>query len=177
VAVDLLTGAISSLVGRDDVILARRTYPLEVRGLLARPMSTEVTLPVITRRRAYVGPGELESQVAQNLRTDRPMTVEELMHSLVGPGGRQGAQRLLGWVDQALVENPPDLDALTAPDQALAELEQFREALRRADPELYELLEEEIRRGLAAAVQRSVPSSLRDLAQYATTSSRSRQSQ
>jgi hypothetical protein len=80
-------------------------------------------------------------------------------------------------VDQALTEHPPDLEALTAPDQALAELEQYREALRKVDPELYELLEEEIRLGLAAAVRRSVPSSLLDLAQYASTPSRSRQRQ
>ena len=175
--VDLLSGSIASLASRDDVILARRTYPLEVRGLLTRPASEQVERPVITRRRVYAGPGELERQLARILRTDRSMTVEELMRRLVEPGGRQGAQRLLNWVDHALSENPPKLETLDAPDAALAELEQYREALRRADPELYELLEEEIRRGLGAIVRRSVPSSLLDLAQYASTGDRSRQTQ
>jgi len=177
-AVDLLAGAIASLVGRDDVILARRTYPLEVRGMLARSDSTQVNHPVVTRRRVYVGPGDLEERLAQILRTDQPMTIEELVRALVGPAGRQGAQEVVTWVNQALSENPPDLEALASPDDALAEIERFRDAVRRADPELYELLESEIRRGLGAMVQRSVPSSLLDLARSgSTTGDRSRQVQ
>lgn len=172
-AVDLLSGAIASLVGRDDVILARRTYPVEVRGVLTRPSSGEASQPVITRRRAYAGPGELEKKIAQTLRTDRPMTIEELMRGLFGPGGPQQAQRLITLVS----ENPPDLEALAAPDEALAELEKYRQALQHADPELYKLLEDEIRRWLRAAAQRSVPSSLLDLSRYSSTTGRSRQAQ
>jgi hypothetical protein len=169
-AVDLLTGAIASLVARDDVILARRTYPVEARGALNRQPSREVSAPILTRRRIYVGPEGLEEQIARNLRTDRPMTVEELMQALVGAPGRQRAQQVLTWVEQALSESPPDLDALDSPDAALAELERFRKALRRADPELYRLLEEEIGRGLGGAVRRSGPSSLLDLTRYTTPS-------
>ncbi len=176
-AVDLLTGAVASLVGRDDVVLARRTFPLQVRGLLTQPTSREVSQPVITRRRAYVGPGELEQRIAQTLRTDRPMTIEELMQGLVGPGEQRQVQRLLTWIEGALTEKPPDLEALATPDQALAELEAYRTALRRADPELYKLLEDEIRRALGAVARRSAPSSLLDLARYTSTSSRSRQTQ
>lgn len=165
-AVDLLTGAIAGLVGRDDVVLARRKFPLETRGRLTRSTSTEVSRPVITRRRAYVGPGRLEARIAQILRTDQPLTVEELVGALLGPERRRGAQQVVAWVSQALEEHPPDLDALSSPDDALAELERFREAMRRADPELYELLESEISRELGAAVERSVPSSILDLARY-----------
>jgi hypothetical protein len=168
--VDLLTGALASLVGRDDVVLAHRTYPVQTRGLLTRSASSKVSQPVLTRRRTYVGPGELETQIAQTLRTDRPMTAGELMDTLFGTDRRQRVQRFLTWMDHTLSENPPDLEALDSPDAALAELEQFRTALRRADPELYEMLEGEIRRGLGAAAQRSVPSSLLDLARYAQTS-------
>jgi hypothetical protein len=75
-AVDMLTGAIASLVGRDDVILARRSYPVETRGKVVRPVTTEVIEPILTRRRIHVGPGELEGQLAQTLRTDRPMSLE-----------------------------------------------------------------------------------------------------
>jgi hypothetical protein len=169
-AVDLLTGAITSLVGRDDVILARRTYPVQARGALTRQASREVSAPVLTRRRVYVGPDGLEEQIARILRTDRPMTVEELMQGLVGAPGRQRAQQVLTWVEQALSESPPDLDALASPDAALAELERYREALRRADPELYRLLEEDIRRGLGGAMRRSTPSSLLDLTRYTSAS-------
>jgi hypothetical protein len=168
-AVDLLTGAIASLVGRDDVILARRTYPVQTRGALARPASREVSVPVLIRRRIYVGPEGLEEQIARILRTDRPMSVEELMQALVGTPGRQRAQQVLTWVERALAESPPDLDALDSPDAALAELEGYRKALRQADPELYRSLEEEIRRGLGGAVRRSAPSSLLDLARSAST--------
>lgn len=177
-AIDLLTGAIASLVGRDDVVLARRTYPVEARGMLIRPTRTEVSVPVLTRRRIHVGPGELEDEIVQHLRTDQPLSVEELVRAVVGPAGRQGAQRLVAWVNKALSENPPDLEALTSPDEALAEFERFREAVRQADPELYDLLEEEIRRGLGAVAQRAVPSSLQDLIRYTSAdSSPSRQSQ
>jgi hypothetical protein len=168
-AVDLLTGAIASLVGRDDVILARRTYPVQTRGALTRPASREVSVPVLTRRRIYVGPGGLEQQIARILHTDRPMSVEELMQALVGTPGRQRAQQVITWVERALTESPPDLDALASPDAALAELERYRKALRQADPELYRLLEEEIRRGLGRTVRRAVPSSLLDLARSAST--------
>jgi hypothetical protein len=177
-AVDLLTGAIAGLVGRDDVLLARRSYPVEVRGMLARSDSTQVNHPVVTRRRVYVGPGELEERIARILRTDQPMTIEELVRALVGPAGRRGAQEVVTWVSQSLSENPPDLEALASPDDALAEIERFRDAVRRADPELYELLESEIRRGLGAVVPRSVPSSLLDLARSGSTiGDRSRQVQ
>lgn len=175
-AVDLLTGAVASLVGRDDVVLARRTYPVERHGALTQSSSTEVSQPVLTRRRSYVGPGQLESQIAQTLRTDRPMTVEELMRSLFEPGGREQAQRLVTFVEQALAERPPDLEALASPDEALAAFERYREAMRQADPELYKLLEAEIQRGLRAVAQRPVPSSLLDLARYTTPPERSRQS-
>jgi hypothetical protein len=176
-AVNLLTGAIASLVGRDDVVLARRTFPVHTRGLLTQSAREEISQPVITRRRVYVGPGELEERITQTLRTDRPMSVQELVHSLVGPDGRGQVRRLLTWVDRALAENPPDLEALASPDEALAELERYREALRQADPELYKLLEDEIRRGLGAVMPRSVPSSLLDLARYGSAASRLRQSQ
>jgi hypothetical protein len=171
--VDLLTGAIASLIGRDDVVLAHRTYPVQTRGLLAPSASTQVSQPVLTRRRTYVGPGELETQIAQTLRTDRPMTVGELMDTMFGTDRRQRVQRFLTWLDHTLSENPPDLEALTSPDAALVELERFRTALRRADPELYEMLEGEIRRGLGAVAQRPLPSSLLDLARYAQTANRS----
>jgi len=177
-AVDLLTGAIAGLVGRDDVILARRTYPVGTRGMLARSASTQVTRPVLTRRRVYVGPGDLEERIAQILRTDQPMTIEEVVQALVGPAGRRGGQEVVTWVNRVLSENPPDLEALTSPDDALAELGRFRDAMREADPELYELLESEIRRGLGAMVQRSVPSSFLDLARSSSTiGGRSRQVQ
>jgi hypothetical protein len=71
-------------------------------------------------------------------------------------------------VNQALAERPPDLEALASPEEALAEFERFRGALQQADPELYRLLEDEIRRGLAAVMRRPVPSSLIDLARYAS---------
>ncbi len=168
-AEDLLTGAITSLVARDDVVLARRNYPVEVRGTLTRPATTEVNRPVLTRRRVYVGPGTLEEQIARTLRTDRSMTVEELIGALVGPGGRQRAQRVVSAVNEALSERPPDLDVLASPEDALAEFERYREAMRRADPELYQLLEDEVRRALAAVMRRPLPSSLVDLARYAST--------
>jgi hypothetical protein len=172
-AVDLLTGAIVNLVARDDVVLARRTYPVEVRGALTKPTSRQVNQPVLTRRRVYVGPGGLEREVSEALRTDRPMTVQELMHVLLGSGKRQQVKRLLNWVEKALSEHPPDLDALTnSPDEALVELEQYRQALRRADSELYQLVEDQVRSGLAV-VRSSVPSSLLDLARYVSASDRS----
>ena len=123
----------------------------------------------MTRRRAYVGPGELEEQIARELRTDQPKSVEELMRALLGPEGRQRAKEVVTAVNQALAERPPDLDALASPEEALAEFERYREAVRRADPELYALLEDEIRRGLAAVMRRQIPSSLMDLARYAST--------
>ena len=168
-AVDLLTGAIAQLVGRDDVILAHRTYPLHSRGVLTRPVSTQVSRPVLTRRRAYVGPGDLEERIAKALRTDYSVTVDELVRTLVGPSGQEGAKRLLTLVDQALSAHPPDLETMASPDEALTELQQIREAVRRANPELYELLENEIRRGLGAVTRRSVPESLLDLARYSST--------
>jgi hypothetical protein len=168
-AVDLVTGAIAELVARDDVVLARREYPMETKGLLARASSEQVTQPVLMRRRVYVGPGALEDRIAQVLRTDYPMTVDELLDRLVGPDEREGARRVIQWVDEALTEQPPDLEALGAPDQALQELQRFRVALRRADPELYQMMEEQIQNRLAARVQRSVPSSILDLARQATT--------
>jgi hypothetical protein len=174
-AVDLFTGAIAQLVGRDDVVLARRTFPVHSRGVLTRPTSTQVDYPVLTRRRAYVGPGELEEQVAKALRTDYPMTVGELVRALVDPSGRDGANRLLTMVDQAASAHPPDLDAVASPADAWAELQQFREGLRRADPQLYELLENEIRRGLGAVARRSVPGSLLDLARYSSATERGSQ--
>jgi hypothetical protein len=176
-AVDLLTGAIASLVARDDAVLARRAYPVEVRGLLTRPSSRKVEQPVLTRRRVYVGPGRLEEEVAKALRTDRPMTVLELMYTLLGEEQRRKVKRLIAWVDQALANDPPDLDALAvSPDEALAELEKYRTALRRADPELYQLVEDQVRRGLGAVARRSVSSSLLDMIQQASTSSSSRRS-
>jgi hypothetical protein len=168
-AVDLLTGAIADLIGRDDVVLARRTYPVESRGILTRSASTQITRPVLTRRRVYVGPGDLEERIARILRTEKPMTVEELVRALVGPDGRRGAQEVVTWVNEALTENPPDLEALASTDDALAEVGRFRDAMREADPELYDLLQSEIRRGLGAMVQRSVPSSLLDLARSSAT--------
>ena len=174
-AVDLLTGAIVSLVGRDDAILARRTYPVQVQGLMAQPSSHEVNQPILTRRRVYVGPGRLEEEVAKILRTDHPVTIQELIYTLLGPDRRQQAKRIVDWVGKALSENPPDLEALSSPDSALAEMEEYRQALRRADSELYQLVEDQVRRGLGAAVQRSTPSSLLDLARYAS-SEHSRQS-
>lgn len=168
-AVDLLTGALASLVARDDVVLARRTYSLHTRGLLARAGAQEVNAPVLTRRRAYVGPGQLEGQIVRVLRTDRPMTVEELMQALVGSSDRRRAQQLVQWVYKTLEERPPNLETLALPDEALVELQRYREAIKQADPELYKLLEVEIRRGLGAVVGRAVPSSLLDLAQYAQT--------
>ncbi len=177
-AVDLLTGAIADLVGRDDVILARRSYPVETRGMLTRPSSTEVSRPILTRRRIHVGPGQLEGKIAQTLHTDQPMTVEEVVRELAGPAGRQRAQRVINWVNQALSENPPDLEAVASADDALAELQRFREAMRGSDPELYQLLEDEIRRALGAVAQRSIPTSFLDLARYAsTTGERSSQAQ
>jgi len=169
-AVDLLTGAIAGLVGSDDVVLARRTFPVETRSMFTRPSTYEVNIPVLTRRRAYVGPGKLEEQIARTLRTERPMTVEELMQTLLGPGGRQQARQVVASVERALAERPPDLDAVTLPDEALAALERYREAVKQADPELYKLLEVEIRRGLGAVVGRAVPSSLLDLARYSAAS-------
>ena len=166
-AVDLLTGAVASLVARDDVVLARRNYPLHTRGLLTRARTQEINAPVLTRRRAHVGPGELEDQIAQALRTDRPMTVRELMEALVGSSDRRRAQRVVNYAANMLEERPPDLEALASPDEALAELQRYREAIKQADPELYQLLEAEVRRGLGAVVQRSLPSSLLDLARYA----------
>jgi hypothetical protein len=167
-AQDMLTGAIASLVARDDVILARRTYPVEVRGRLTQSTTNEVTHPVLTRRRLYVGPGVLEEQINETLRTDRSMTVEELVKALAGPDGRERAQQVISAVNEALSERPPDLDALASPEEALAEFQRYREAVRRADPELYQLLEEEVRRGLAAVMRRPVPSSLSDLVRYAS---------
>jgi hypothetical protein len=176
-AMDLLTGAIASLVARDDVILARRAYPVQERGLLTRSSSRKVEQPVLTRRRVYVGPGRLEEEVAKALRTDRPMTVLELMYTLLGEDQRRKVKRLIAWVDQALSNDPPDLDALTAsPDEALAELEKYRAALRHADPELYQLVEDQVRSGLGAVARRSVSSSLLDMIQQASTSSSSRRS-
>jgi len=131
-AMDLVMGAIADLVARDDVILARRTYPVTTQGLLTRPTSSEVSQPILTRRRLYVGSGVLEQKIAQVLRTDQPMSVGELVQALAGPDARQRAQRVLTWVDQALSQSPPNLDALASPDDALAELERFREAMRRA---------------------------------------------
>jgi hypothetical protein len=166
-AENLLTGAITSLVGRDDVTLARRIYPVDVRGTLTRPTTTEVSRPVLTRRRAYAGPGVLEEQVSRSLRTDQSITVEELLKALLQPGGRQRAQQVVDAVNEALSEHPPDLDLLASPEDALAEFERYRDAVRRADPELYQLLEAEVRRGLAAAMRRPIPSSLMDLARSA----------
>jgi hypothetical protein len=167
-AEDLLTGAITSLVARDDVILARRYYPVKVQGALTRASATEVNQPVLRRRKAYVGPGELEERVAGALRTDRSMTVAELIGTLLGPEGRQRTQHLIAAVNDALGERPPDLDALASPEDALAEFKRYRETVRRADPELYQMLEEEVRRGLAAVMRRPIPSSLMDLARLAS---------
>ena len=94
-AVDLFSGAIASLVGRDDVIFARRTYPVETRGNLARSATAEVHQPVLTRRRIYTGPGELEEQIVKVLRTDEPTTVEELLRELLGPDKRQRAAQVI----------------------------------------------------------------------------------
>jgi hypothetical protein len=167
-AEDLLTGAITSLVARDDVVLARRHYPVEVRGTLTQSSVTEVNRPVLMRRRVYVGPGELEEQIAGALRTDQSMTVEELIRSLAGGEGRQRARQVVDAVSEVLSERPPDLDVLASPEEALAEFERYREMVRRTDPELYQLLEDEVRRGLAPLMRRPIPSSLMDLAQYAS---------
>jgi hypothetical protein len=173
--VDLVTGAIATLIGRDDVILLRRVYPVTTEGLLARSASREVTTPVLIRRRAYVGPGKLESRIAQMLRTDYPMSAGELVDRMLASSELSGAQEIVAWVDEALTHDPPDLDALDSPDAALAELQRFRDALRRADPELYKMMEDEVRRRLRSAMQRSAPSSLLDVTQYARTlSERSR---
>ena len=167
-AEDLLTGAITSLVARDDVVLARRHYPVEVRGTLTQSSVTEVNRPVLMRRRVYVGPGELEEQIAGALRTDQSMTVEELIRSLAGGEGRQRARQVVDAVSEVLSERPPDLDVLASPEEALAEFERYREMVRRTDPELYQLLEDEVRRGLAPLMRRPIPSSLMDLARYAS---------
>lgn len=172
-AVDLLMGSIASLVGRDDVIMAHRTYPVETRGKLTRPTSVTVDEPVLTRRRIYTGPGELERRIAQNLRTDYPVSVEELLDALLEPSERRRSEQIVGAVNQALSENPPDLEALSSPEGALAEFERFRKAFRRADPGLYTALEDEIKNRLAGVAQRSLPSSLLDMARYVTTVSES----
>jgi hypothetical protein len=91
------------------------------------------------------------------------------LYTLLGPGGREQGRRVVAAVDEALSERPPDLDMLASPEDTLAEFERFRQALRRADPDLYKLLEDEIRRAFAAAAQKKVPSSWMDLARYAAT--------
>jgi hypothetical protein len=141
---------------------------VEVRGTLTQSSATEVNRPVLTRRRVYVGPGELEEQIAGALRTDQSITIEELIKNLAGSEGRQRARRLVDAVNEDLSERSPDLDVIASPDEALAEFERYREIVRRTDPELYQLLEAEVRRGLASVVQRPLPSSLMDLAQYAS---------
>jgi hypothetical protein len=165
-AVDLLIGAIASLVGRDDVLMARRTYPVETRGKLTRPTTVTVDEPVLTRRRIYTGPGELEGRIARSLRTDYPITVEDLLDAVLEPNARNRSEQIIGAVNQALSENPPDLEALSSPESALAEFDRFRKAFRRADPELYAMLEDEIRNRLAGVAQRSLPSSFLDAARY-----------
>jgi len=165
-AVDLLIGAIASLVGRDDVIVARRTYPVETRGRLTRPTTVTVDEPVITRRRIYTGPGELEERIAGNLRTDYAITVEDLLDAVLEPGARNRSEQIVDAVNQALSEQPPDLEALSSPEGALAEFDRFRKAFRRADPDLYALLENEIRDRLTGVAQRSLPSSFLDAARY-----------
>jgi hypothetical protein len=165
-AIDLLMGAIASLIGRDDVIVARRTYPVETRGTLTRPTTVTVDEPVLTRRRIYTGPGELEERIAGNLRTDYATTVGDLLGALLEPGVRSQAEQIVGAVNRALSEHPPDLEALSSPESALAEFERFRKAFRRADPDLYALIETEIRERLTGMAQRSVPSSFLDAARY-----------
>ena len=86
----------------------------------------------------------------------------------MGAEGRQRARRVVDVVKDVLAERPPDLDVVTSPDEALAEFERYRKMVRRTDPELYQMLEDEVRRGLAAVMQRPIPSSLMDLAQYAS---------
>jgi hypothetical protein len=167
-AEDLLTGAITNLVARDDVILAQRNYPVEVRGALTRSSVTDVNLPVLTRRRPYSGSGELEGKIVSALRTDRSMTVEELIASLSEAEGRQRAREIVSAVNEAVSERSPDLDVVGSPQDALAEFERYRETIRRTDPELYQLLEDEVKRGLSAVMRRPVPSSLMDLARYAS---------
>jgi hypothetical protein len=174
-SVDLVTGAIVDLIGRDDIVLARQTYPVETRGLLTRNASEEMVRPVLTRRRAYVGPGQLEAEIAKVLRTDQGVTVGELVHKLAGSTGGQDAKRIVAWVDQALDDSPPNLEALASPDQALQDFQQFREALQRADPELYQLVEKQVRQGLGALAQRPVPSSLLNLARYTASADRTQQ--
>lgn len=170
-AVDLLIGAIASLIGRDDVIVARRTYPVETRGTLTRPTTVTVDEPVITRRRIYTGPGGLEERIVGNLRTDYAVTVEDLLDALLEPGGRNRSEQIVGAVNQALSEHPPDLEALSSPESALAEFERFRKAFRRADPDLYALMENEIREWLSGVAQRSLPSSFLDAARYVASAS------
>jgi hypothetical protein len=165
-AADMIIGAIAALVGRDEVVLARRTYPVESRGMFVRSKSSVVNQPVLVRRRLYVGPGELEQRIAETLRTDQGITVEELVYNLIDSAAGPRAQQVVAMVNQALTENPPDLEHLSSPDETLAEFERFREALRRADPELYELLASEVRNSLRLAVQRAVPSSVLDMARY-----------
>jgi hypothetical protein len=108
----------------------------------------------------------LEEQIAGALRTDQSMTVEELIRSLAGGEGRQRARQVVDAVNEVLSEHPPDLDVLASPEEALAEFERYREMVRRTDPELYQLLEDEVRRGLASVMRRPIPSSLMDLARY-----------
>jgi hypothetical protein len=171
-AVDLILGSIASLVGRDDVILAHRVYPVEERGMLTRSKSDEVSRPVLTRRRAYVGPGVLEEHIAQNLRTDRAVTVEEFLQGLlevdVQEGTREGARQVVRIVDQALAEDSDTLDEIPNLDAALDRLESYRQSMQRANPELYKLLEAEIRYNLGGRINRSVARSLLDLAGYSS---------
>ncbi len=159
--VDLITSAIAELVARDDVVLAKRSYPVRTEGALQSSAGQEVENAVLTQRRAYVGPGELEFRLMEILRTDRPITVEELVRALVAD--RDQARRVVDLVARAIQEEPPNLDALDSPDQALAEWERYRQAIRENDPELYDLIETEVRRGLRKAAQRQAPSSLLDM--------------
>lgn len=176
-AVDLLTGAIATLVARDDVILARRTWPMRTQGLLARSDTRQMSVPVLTRRRAYAGPGQLEAHLARLLPSGQPVPVAELVEALltdeIGAEGRQGPARLVRWVQETLEEHPPDLEALPAPDEALERLQNYRQAIREADPELYKLLEAQVRRGLGALTGKGLSSPF-DLARYARPSARRR---
>ncbi len=96
------------------------------------------------------------------------MTVEELIKSLSEAEGRQRARQIVSAVNEAVSERPSDVDLVGSPQDALVEFERYRETIRRADPELYQLLEDAVKRGLSAVMQRSVPSSLLDLARYAS---------
>lgn len=161
--IDLITSAITELVARDDVVLAERSYPIKTQGALQPSSKEEVKNAVLTKRRTYSGPGQLESQIMQILRTDRPTTVEDLVSALTAD--RDQARRVVGFVAQAIQEEPPKLEALASPDEALAEWERYRQAIRQVDPELYDLIEAEVRRGLGSAARRYQASSLSDWAQ------------